>query len=262
MKGIVLILVVGLFYASAESAETIKGHPKVTDGDTLVFSDNAKGAWLDAWMKGKKVKQIRIRMEGIDAPESKQWCLTESGKEYPCGKEATEALEEFIGDKEVLCDSQGRGKYGRIIAFCYAGKEDLNQLMVRYGHALAYRKYSKKYVKDEDVARNNKAGMWAGEFQKPWIWRKRDKNASLLEVNRVHLDEHRSRSLTEDKVLTGPAVITKEDEMKCALLKKQFQYIIKSFRFNPKKNRSVVYREAKFAAATGLANDAIKAGCW
>ena len=38
--------------------------------------------------------------------------------------------------------------------------------------ALAYRKYSKRYVPEEDKARAAKRGMWAGEFVAPWDWRK------------------------------------------------------------------------------------------
>ena len=44
--------------------------------------------------------------------------------------------------------------------------------MVDAGMALAYRKYSTQYVPNEQKARQAKKGVWAGEFVKPWDWRK------------------------------------------------------------------------------------------
>lgn len=45
--------------------------------------------------------------------------------------------------------------------------------MVRQGWALAYRRYSKDYVGDENEAQAARRGMWAGEFEKPWEWRRK-----------------------------------------------------------------------------------------
>jgi hypothetical protein len=56
---------------------------------------------------------------------------------------------------------------GRMVAVCVAGGVDLGRWLVQQGHALAYRKYSLDYVRDEDAARTAKAGLWAGEFQNP-----------------------------------------------------------------------------------------------
>jgi endonuclease YncB( thermonuclease family) len=44
--------------------------------------------------------------------------------------------------------------------------------MVKRGWALAYRKYSKDYVNDEEEAKEKKIGLWAGEFIPPWEWRR------------------------------------------------------------------------------------------
>ena len=60
------------------------------------------------------------------------------------------------------------------IATCYAGPYDINAEMVRRGWALAYRRYSKDYVDEEEDARNLKAGMWQGAFVKPWEWRRKE----------------------------------------------------------------------------------------
>ena len=44
--------------------------------------------------------------------------------------------------------------------------------MVRNGYAVAYRRYSKEYISDEDFTRENKLGLWQGKFIKPEKWRK------------------------------------------------------------------------------------------
>lgn len=47
-----------------------------------------------------------------------------------------------------------------------------NALMTYAGHAVAYRRYSKKFIEAEDAARRARRGMWAGVFQMPWDWRR------------------------------------------------------------------------------------------
>ena len=44
--------------------------------------------------------------------------------------------------------------------------------MVRKGFAIAYIRYSKKYVPDEVFAKENKLGLWQGKFMEPEKWRK------------------------------------------------------------------------------------------
>ena len=61
----------------------------------------------------------------------------------------------------------------RALGICYvADGTDLNGWLVRQGHALAYRRYSTKYVPQEDQAKAAQAGLWAGAFIKPWDWRR------------------------------------------------------------------------------------------
>ena len=62
-------------------------------------------------------------------------------------------------------------RYGRIVAVCYLGHQDLNQWMVKEGWALAFRSYSLDYVTAEDEARTAKRGIWRGDFEPPWEWR-------------------------------------------------------------------------------------------
>ena len=46
---------------------------------------------------------------------------------------------------------------------------------MRNGHALAYVRYSKKYILQEKEAARDKLGLWQGTFEKPWNWRKNEK---------------------------------------------------------------------------------------
>ncbi len=136
------------------AGNSITGKPRVIDGDTLQMAGE------------------RIRLHGIDAPESKQKC-TADGKEWACGQEATFALARFIETHWVTCKGNKRDRYGRLIAVCFVGSYNLNAIMVREGWAMAYRQYSNDYVPEEDDARIHRRGLWRGKFMAPWEWRKR-----------------------------------------------------------------------------------------
>ena len=129
--------------------------PRVIDADTLHVSGE------------------RVRLQGIDAPESAQECRGADGGRYLCGDQATRALRERIGRGTVTCKIEGRDRYQRALGICYmADGTDLNGWLVRQGHALASRRYSTRYVPQEDQARTARAGIWAGAFVPPWEWRR------------------------------------------------------------------------------------------
>lgn len=136
------------------AAEPIIGRPSVTDGDTLVIRD------------------IRIRLHGVDAPESAQTCEDAVGKTYRCGQRAALALAEKIGQANVACEPRDKDQYGRTVAVCRLGSEDLNAWLVAQGYAAAYRRYGTDYVPQEDMARTAKRGLWAGVFEPPSDWRR------------------------------------------------------------------------------------------
>ena len=131
----------------------LAGRASVTDGDSV------------------RVAGERVRLHGIDAPESKQTCVA-GGSRWRCGAEATRALARRIGGRSIACEERDRDRYGRIVAVCRVRGEDLNRWMVRQGWALAYRHYSMDYVPDERAARAAKRGLWRGDFVPPWRWRK------------------------------------------------------------------------------------------
>ena len=115
----------------------------------------------------------RIRLHGIDAPEGGQSCLNTAGQNWRCGQKAALALQELIGRRTVRCDQRDIDRYGRIVGRCLVGDLDVNEWLVVQGLALAYRKYSRDYVAAEDEARAAGRGMWAGSFEPPWEWRRR-----------------------------------------------------------------------------------------
>ena len=147
------VLAVVLLLAPSVAMADITGHARVIDGDTI------------------KIAGERIRLHGIDAPETKQTCKDDDGKEWRCGQEATVALATIIGDHLITCKGDERDRYGRLIAVCYVGLFRLNALMVTRGWALAYRRYSNEYIHEENDARLHRRGLWRGEFMSPWEWR-------------------------------------------------------------------------------------------
>jgi len=148
----------------SEEIKVISGIAKVTDGDTI------------------KINKKKIRLMGIDAPEKKQKCkktwlsisFISFEKEYACGQISTDRLKTKINDKFVICNYSNKDQYKRYIAECFLNKTNINSWMVRTGHALAYRKYSKKYIIQETLAKKDKIGLWSGTFEKPWNYRKKN----------------------------------------------------------------------------------------
>ena len=158
-------IIIFLIFVSNVTAEEISGTPKIIDGDTV------------------HINNYKFRLEGIDAPEMKQQCKKESlkissiigfsfYKDYDCGKVSKAKLKAKINGSKIKCISTSKDKYKRYIATCFKGETNLNQWMVRNGYAIAYRRYSKKYVPDEDFAKENKLGLWQGKFMNPEKWRK------------------------------------------------------------------------------------------
>ena len=127
---------------------------RVIDGDTLV------------------VGATTYRLFGIDAPEGRQTCTTNSGAAWKCGASSTQALRALIGTSSVQCEARDRDRYGRTVATCHAAGVDLGEAMVAGGWALAYRSYSKQYVPAEDIARAAAAGIWSSRFVMAEEWRK------------------------------------------------------------------------------------------
>ena len=150
---ILLALLLALAPLPGSAADPIIGQASVIDGDTI------------------EIHGQRIRLHGIDAPEAGQTCRVK-GETVRCGQQASNSLDTKVGDQVVTCDPKDRDRYGRVVAVCSAGGEDLNAWMVSQGLALAYRQYSTDYVRQEEAASKAKAGVWRGEYVAPWDWRR------------------------------------------------------------------------------------------
>ncbi|WP_200341353.1 thermonuclease family protein [Rhodovibrio sodomensis] len=151
------------FSASMASAQEVyRGDAEVIDGDTLEVSGE------------------RIRLHGIDAPESDQPCY-HKGEARMCGRNATQAVRSYLRGKQVACRAHDRDRYGRVIATCYVfengSMRDLNAAIVESGFAFAYRRYSREYVEEEDVARSKRRGVWKGRTLYPWEYRRGERLA-------------------------------------------------------------------------------------
>ena len=94
-------------------------------------------------------------------------------KDYKCGEKSTLVLMKKLKDKKIECILQNnKDRYKRYIGTCYIENQDINGWLVKNGHAIAYKKYSKKYVLYEEYAKKNKLGLWQGDFVEPEKWRR------------------------------------------------------------------------------------------
>lgn len=136
-------------------AAALTGPARVIDGDTLAIGD------------------VHYRLFGIDAPEHDQPCTDGGGQVYACGQVATDALRAMIGGQPVTCEARDTDRYGRTVATCSTpGAGDLGAAMVRAGEAVAFVRYSKRYLPEQAQAQAARLGLWAGQFVMPWDWRK------------------------------------------------------------------------------------------
>ena len=150
------IIFILLICVNQAYAKTIFGTAKIIDGDTIHIGNN------------------KIRLHAIDAPEVDQKC-TKDNKKWRCGLESTRFLRKLIGNDQIQCDINGRDRYNRYIGVCYKNNINLNSEMVINGWAIAYRYYSSDYIKEEKIAKSKKAGIWIGEFEEPYLFRKKNK---------------------------------------------------------------------------------------
>jgi|TARA_B100001063_G_scaffold26617_1_gene20392 endonuclease YncB( thermonuclease family) len=152
-KKIILVISISVLIFLFTYTDIKSQDVKITDGDTI------------------KINGEKIRFSGIDTPELNQTCVKE-GVKNSCGLTAKQILIDKIIDNKVKCIKEGKDRYKRILAECFVNNESLSRYLVRSGYAFAYRKYSKKFIIDEDYARANKLGMWSMEFEYPWDFRR------------------------------------------------------------------------------------------
>nr|WP_214474384.1 thermonuclease family protein [Mesorhizobium sp. dw_380] len=142
------------------------GRASVIDGDTIEIAGQ------------------RIRFNGIDAPESRQYCNDAKGFEYPCGQQAAQALDEFLAaSRPLYCSFVDRDRYGRLVGDCWrADRQNVQRWLVEQGLALDWPRYSKgAFATEQATAKAAHSGLWQGRFDQPWDWRAA--NADKVETN-------------------------------------------------------------------------------
>ncbi len=149
-------------WMSAGLETEYQGKIVIIDGDSVI-------------LEGEK-----IRLEGIDAPEMDQVCSI-AGVNYQCGRKSRKHMANLVKRREMRCTAWQRDKYERLLGHCFVGKTDINAQMVMDGWALSFG----GYFGEEAQAKKNRAGIWAGKFQRPRDWR-RVKSGSVSLLDAAH----------------------------------------------------------------------------
>jgi endonuclease YncB( thermonuclease family) len=135
-------------------ADDLIGRASIIDGDTI------------------EIHGTRIRLWGIDAPESSQLCRGEDSLQYRCGAKAANELDTFIARRPVDCSPVSLDQYRRTVAVCSIESVDLAEWLVLKGLALDWPTYSKrKYEGAQREAEHAGRGIWAGSYVEPWLFR-------------------------------------------------------------------------------------------
>jgi endonuclease YncB( thermonuclease family) len=170
---------------AAAVPDSVAGVATVVDGDTL------------------ELHGVRVRLHGIDAPESAQTCSDRRGKQWRCGQQAALALAHRIGRSTVTCTRTDTDRYGRMVARCATDLGDINGWLVAEGWAVAYRSYAKDYVAAEERARAARKRIWSGSFEMPWDWR-RGPAVARVETERDGCDIKGNISQSGDRIFHLP----------------------------------------------------------
>src|ERR1700749_2517201 len=148
------VLLMLLLLSSGACANDFVGQASIIDGDTL------------------EVHGTRIRLWGVDAPESSQLCRGADSNLYRCGAKAANDLNSFIARRPVNCTPVAEDQYGRTVATCSVAGADIGEWLVRNGLALDWPQYSKgKYGEDQRQAERAGNGIWKGSYVEPWLYR-------------------------------------------------------------------------------------------
>lgn len=132
----------------------VAGAAGVTDADTLTVAGRI------------------IRLYGLDAPEIRQTCRRADGSAWPCGHMAAAALTLRLRGEAVRCRLLGADRFNRDLGRCWVAGDEINAWLVREGWAVAYTRYSWRYLPQQALAWWEGRGLWQGSFQYPEDWRR------------------------------------------------------------------------------------------
>jgi endonuclease YncB( thermonuclease family) len=157
LRRLVVAVTVGSIFLSACSialCDNLIGRVSIIDGDTI------------------EIHSTRIRLWGIDAPESNQLCRGEDSLQYRCSARAANELDAFIATRMVTCVPVSFDRYHRTVASCFADGTDIAFWLVQNGLALDWPTYSHgKYALAQQDAERHGRGIWAGSYTDPWRFR-------------------------------------------------------------------------------------------
>jgi endonuclease YncB( thermonuclease family) len=138
------------------SAKPIEGRAAAVAGDVLRLDNKL------------------IRLAGIEAPDRQQSCTRQPGnKKWRCGEQAQAALDKLLRGKPVSCLPAGTDDADRITAKCSVDGRDLAADLVTEGHAFAASSLFGGYAFLEADAKQKKAGVWAGDAERPEAYREK-----------------------------------------------------------------------------------------
>lgn len=163
MQNLILLLFL-LFSPLAQSAERQLSCKVVgiSDGDTFTCLYNRT--------------QLKVRLQHIDAPENAQ----------PFGNRAKQTLANLVFKREVELHISGYDKYQRLLAVAYQQGRNINLTLVEQGMAWAYRETQSQYQQAQNLAAQQKIGLWRDPNPiNPADWRadKRSNSADILQKN-------------------------------------------------------------------------------
>jgi endonuclease YncB( thermonuclease family) len=143
-------------------------HYSVVDGDTLAWRPpHCLLSTLGIACLGQ-----RLRLYGVDAFERKQTCRDADGKAWSCGSVATARLQQLVDSPDFRCnvDAEFIDRHAREFSVCTANGVDVGKILVREGLAFAYGRGA-EYLSDENEAKQERRGAWAGSFVRPQYFR-------------------------------------------------------------------------------------------
>lgn len=155
MKSSTLILAAALALTTALAQANLYRVVAVSDGDTIKVLNAER-------------QQVKCRLHGIDAPESKQ----------AYGQVSKTSLSDMVFGKNVEVEVLDQDQYGRFVCRIILNGVDVNKVQLQRGLAWHYSRYSKdaSYAQAERTARQQRLGLWADlQATAPWSFRRENK---------------------------------------------------------------------------------------
>ncbi|MFZ4808443.1 MAG: thermonuclease family protein [Hyphomicrobiaceae bacterium] len=167
--GVVAVAAGGYAFVSGSGVPALPSVPKLS----LLSAPEISGRAVAVSGDTLRLDGRLIGLAGIEAPDRGQSCTKGGNRRWRCGIAATEALAQRLKRQPVTCAPAGGEERGRQLARCRIGSEDLAGLLVREGHVFAAAGFFSSYASLETTARTQKAGLWAGDAERPQVWKSR-----------------------------------------------------------------------------------------